>query len=78
MKFFVYENWRAGPHKAKIHKGDCKFCNHGKGIHAMAGDENGTWHGPFDTVQEAINAAHQTGGHVSPCGICVPYSQRKN
>lgn len=44
MTYFVYENWRAHGHKAKIHTATCRFCNNGKGIQVNASDDNGTWH----------------------------------
>ena len=33
MAFWIYENWTA-ENKAVIHRGDCSFCNEGKGIHS--------------------------------------------
>ena len=30
-KFYIYENWQAGPHKAVIHRGSCGHCNNGQG-----------------------------------------------
>jgi len=32
MSFFIYENWVAEK-KAVIHRGECSFCNNGRGIH---------------------------------------------
>ena len=34
MAFYIYENWQAGPHKAVIHRGDCRYCNQGRGRRA--------------------------------------------
>jgi len=72
MKYYVYENWQAEGHKAKIHFANCSFCKNGKGIHPNAGEDNGQWHGPFDTFQVAVNAANSTGGRISKCKFCNP------
>ena len=31
MTYYIYENWQAGPHKAKIHQSSCGHCNGGLG-----------------------------------------------
>lgn len=72
-QYYVYENWQAGPHKAKVHFAHCSFCNHGQGTGRGVDGLHGKWHGPFDTIDEANEFARQTGGRVSPCGICNPY-----
>ena len=71
--YFVYENWVAEGHKAKIHFGDCPYCNFGKGMHQTDNETNGRWLGPFTSFQEAIHAATATGGRVSPCKHCDPH-----
>ncbi|MBA3075525.1 MAG: hypothetical protein FP831_18155 [Anaerolineae bacterium] len=70
MTFYIYENWQAGPHKARIHNATCRFCNNGNGIHPEASEENGKWHGPFKTLEETLTKAEQTGGKVSKCHHC--------
>jgi len=70
MTYHVYENWTV--HKARVHFSDCSFCNHGKGIHPDAGPNNGRWHGPFATLDEALHAAQITGEPVSKCKFCRP------
>lgn len=71
MDYYVYENWTA-EHKAKIHLGECRWCNHGRGIHPRASERNGQWHGPFNSLDDAREAAIQTGRPASPCGHCAP------
>ena len=71
--YFVYENWVAEGHKAKLHFGDCSFCNFGKGMHQTENETNGRWLGPFTNFQEAMNAATETGGRVSHCKHCAPH-----
>lgn len=61
MNYHVYENWIAEK-KAVIHKASCGHCNNGKGCHANPlGNKNGMWHGPFNSLAGATNAAKQTG-----------------
>jgi hypothetical protein len=72
MNFYVYENWVAEGHKARIHKGSCGDCHEGKGKHPGASNKNGMWHGPFKSLTEAQKAAERTGGHISYCKHCHP------
>ena len=71
--YFVYENWVAEGRKAKIHFGDCSYCNFGKGMHETDNETNGRWLGPFTNFQEAFNTATETGGRVSQCKHCAPH-----
>jgi hypothetical protein len=70
MAYYVYHNWTK--HKARIHLGDCSWCNFGEGIHLGAGTENCEWLGPFRTFQEALGVADRTGEPVTPCKHCNP------
>jgi len=70
MTYHVYENWTV--HKARVHFSDCRFCNDGKGIHPNAGPDNGRWHGPFPTLDEALQLARLTGRPASKCKWCRP------
>lgn len=54
-RFYVYENWQAG-RVATTHRGECRFCNEGAGIHPGASDRNGQWHGPFVSIEAALAA----------------------
>lgn len=52
-RFYIYENWQAGPRKAKIHRGSCGHCNEGRG---RAGDYDpnyAAWHGPYEDLETA-------------------------
>ena len=73
VAYYVYENWVAEGHKARIHFSHCSYCNDGEGVHSGSGDRNGRWLGPFDMLQGAVDAAHGTGGNVSKCKLCCPY-----
>ncbi len=57
-EFFVYENWLAGPHKIVLHRGACGQCNHGKGRPAGHDANHARWHGPYATLAEARQVAH--------------------
>lgn len=72
MSYYVYENWQADHHKARIHFSDCRYCKNGKGIHPSSSEEHGRWIGPFESQAEAFAAAVNTGGHVSFCKHCNP------
>ena len=74
-EFWVYENDPAN--RARVHWGDCGFCNHGGGIDGRGNPKNGRWHGPFATIKEACDKMRglkkkDSGG----CGICKPCSAR--
>ena len=60
--FFVYENWLAGPHKIVLHRGNCGQCNHGKGRPAGHDANHARWHGPYATLSEAREVAHNMAG----------------
>lgn len=68
--FWVYAN---RVHRyAKVHRAECTYCNHGKGIQPRRRDVAGGWLGPFTTPAEAHAAATGTGQRPSPCGACAP------
>ena len=55
--FYIYENWRAD-NKTVIHQGTCGNCNDGRGCQDNPlGNKNGKWHGPFESLEEAEEAA---------------------
>jgi 4-hydroxy-tetrahydrodipicolinate synthase len=61
-EFFVYENWLAGPHKIVVHRSSCGQCNHGKGRPAGHDANHARWHGPYGTLAEARQVAHDMPG----------------
>ena len=61
-EFFVYENWLAGPHKIVVHRSTCGQCNHGKGRPAGHDANHARWHGPYATLAEARQIAHDMPG----------------
>ena len=70
MKYYIYENWVAHGHTARVHSGDCHFCNNGQGIHKNAGDNNGRWLGSFDTFEIALSNAKKLCTNSRPCKFC--------
>ncbi len=62
VDFYIYENWLAGPHKIVLHRSSCGQCNHGKGRPAGHDANHARWHGPFTTLPEARDAAHNMAG----------------
>lgn len=52
-RYWIYENWRAGEHKALIHLGSCGHCKHGSGGRGGTDSSNGRWIGPFHSLDEA-------------------------
>ena len=60
--FFIYENWAAGPHKIVLHRGTCGQCSHGKGRPSGHDANHARWHGPYSTLTEARQAAHDMTG----------------
>ncbi|MBZ5706360.1 MAG: 4-hydroxy-tetrahydrodipicolinate synthase [Acidobacteriia bacterium] len=58
VDFYIYENWLAGPHKIVVHRSSCGQCNHGKGRPAGHDANHARWHGPYATLAEARQAAH--------------------
>lgn len=71
MSYYVYENWRAGPRKAIIHKGNCRSCNEGDGVRGGTRADNGEWHGPFETLNDAMDFANSLNAkEVRTCMRC--------
>jgi hypothetical protein len=70
-EFWVYDN---RVHKfAKIHRGDCTFCDEGRGLHRRGAKAvAGGWLGPFKDFPSAERAADATGRSVQICAVCAP------
>jgi 4-hydroxy-tetrahydrodipicolinate synthase len=62
VDFYIYENWLAGPHKIVLHRSGCGQCNHGKGRPAGHDANHARWHGPYATLSEARDIAHNMSG----------------
>ena len=61
-EFYIYENWAAGPHKIVLHRGSCGQCNQGKGRPSGHDANHARWHGPYSTLAQGREAAHDMTG----------------
>lgn len=71
--YYIYENWQAGPRKARIHRADCRHCDNGRGRSKGDSDPaHGQWHGPYDDLVAAREAQQQMPVKVRPeCKHCM-------
>jgi hypothetical protein len=76
--FYVYEyvhhEGRRGEVRTVLHHGDCRWCQNGQGRPTNAGLKRGLgrWHGPFDSVADALDAAGQIADPLA-CHRCRPF-----
>jgi len=71
MAFWIYEHF--SKKRARIHDGECRYCNHGEGVGGNKDNDDDKWHGPYDTFAEAEAAAKALGHKdTRPCGTCKP------
>ena len=67
--YWVYEDDVTD--NARVHKGICGYCNHGRGIRETRLPDN-RWIGPFETESEAHRQALRTGrSGVRGCKVCL-------
>ncbi len=83
-KWWVYENWKVRPKRARIHYGICRYCNHGKGVHRKRRDRgpmigySNRWHGPFLDSVEAMDFARGLGrADTHICADCIRYARAR-
>jgi hypothetical protein len=69
--YWVYENWRAAGHVAKVHQAVCGHCNDGRGQHGGTHPSNGRWHGPYESGITAMLAARGLGAFAMYCKNCL-------
>jgi hypothetical protein len=69
--YYIYENWQAGPHKTVIHTGSCGFCNDGKGRAGGYDPGHAAWHGSYETLEDARDAANAIGAPVRSEHACT-------
>ena len=77
MTYYVYVNeWGyERSHYAKVHLADCNHCNNRRGRKDIqnVSDVLSKWLGPFQSYQQTIDVATQTGMRVQRCSLCGPY-----
>ena len=74
--FYVYENL-IKDHYSRIHTGNCGFCNNGEGIHRPEVRKGDFWHGPFQSYEDALDAAKRNCGNIENCEYCKPQLKDK-
>lgn len=68
--FWVYED--DPTNRARVHRGNCRYCNHGKGTRTKRLSDN-RWHGPYSTSADAFATARRLGKrNTGGCGVCRP------
>jgi len=72
MAYWLYENWRSGPHRNRLHTADCLFCADGRGYRGGPDGSSGQWRGPFDTFEQAEAAGVELPGPTYYCPMCRP------
>lgn len=69
MLWYVYESWTHD--RAIVHRGDCSYCNDGKGRQAKDSSKNGHWIGPFDSFEAAMSKAKDLARETTmACSLC--------
>jgi len=54
FNYYVHEGWREGLFTVCLHRGDCIYCNEGKGQVVGSFLRRGKWHGPFKSRRSAV------------------------
>jgi F-type H+/Na+-transporting ATPase subunit beta len=73
MNYYVYEDDKR--QYARVHLGNCQYCNQGKGIF-LTHPITTRWHGPFATVADAqAFALSLKKKNAGSCGHCLPNSK---
>lgn len=69
-RFYVYENWTNK--RARLHRGDCSYCNDGKGSQGTDSVTNGEWFGPYSTREAAAERlASVSHPNKAQCAKCT-------
>jgi hypothetical protein len=71
-EFYAYDNHHRD--RARVHRGECPYCNHGQGTHGGSSGANDQWHGPFDSADDAY-ARVSNRADVGYCAFCHPQDQ---
>jgi hypothetical protein len=66
---YAYENL---PHRrVTIHLSECRECLHGQGKRGTGRTQNGSWNGPYASVDLAMAAASFLQPLVRKCKLCL-------
>jgi len=71
---YVHQEGRRAEVRTVLHVHDCRWCQAGQGRPTNAGMKRGLgrWHGPFDNVGDALDAAGMIAEPLA-CRHCRPY-----
>lgn len=68
-EYYVYENWTVK--RVRVHRGECGYCNFGRGMQAADSGRNGRWHGPYADRATALASANSLGQRdTRACASC--------
>ena len=68
-EFYAYDNHHRD--RARVHRSECQWCNHGRGVQGGSSGANDQWHGPFSSAEDAYaRVSHRA--DVSYCAYCRP------
>ena len=59
-------------HHLIIHRGDCRWCNHGHGLPSRHNDANSIWTQEIATIETATALGQELGWEISACEHYLP------
>jgi hypothetical protein len=71
-EFYAYDNHHRD--RARVHRSECSWCNHGQGVQGGSSGANDQWHGPFDSAEDAY-ARVSNRSNVGYCAFCRPQDE---
>jgi hypothetical protein len=71
-EFYAYDNHHRD--RATVHRSECPWCNHGRGVQGGSSGSNDQWHGPFSSADDAYaQVSHRA--DVGYCAFCRPQDE---
>jgi F-type H+/Na+-transporting ATPase subunit beta len=64
--YWIYED--IPTHMATVHRGDCRYCNHGAGMGRGRNEHDNWWLGPFESADVARSAPIRSNTTLHVCG----------
>ncbi len=71
-EFYAYDNHHRD--RARVHLGDCPWCNNGRGVQGGSSGANDQWHGPFNSADDAYAIVSRR-ADVGYCAFCRPQDE---
>ena len=71
-EFYAYDNHHRD--RAQVHRGDCPWCNNGRGVQGGSSGANDQWHGPFSSADDAYGVVRHR-ADVQYCAFCRPQDE---